>query len=130
VPAGTDQLAVVRRGGELLLDLPYPQTTAAGTPLPGLSEVAVWQLVWPVPAGASGPPEVDERRFLVAATPVRVIGERGAAPGGTRGPPRPLPAGAGAARAGAAGAAAATVAVKTSGPGGEESPFSNRVSFP
>ena len=129
VPAGTDQLAVVRRGDELLLELPYPQTTAAGTPLPGLSEVAVWQLVWPLPPGAAGPPEVDERRFLVAATPVRVIGEEDL-PEAVRGDrialtlPVPEPPGE------AAGAAAAvTVAVKTSGPGGEESAFSNRVSF-
>jgi len=129
VPAGTDQLAVVRRGDELLLELPYPQTTAAGTPLPGVSEVAVWQLVWPVPAGAAGPPEVDERRFLVAATPVRVIAAE-ELPQVVRGDrialslPVPEPP------AEAAGAAAAvTVAVKTSGPGGEESAFSNRVSF-
>lgn len=128
VPAGTDQLAAVRRGDELLLELPYPQTTAAGTPLPGLSEVAVWQLVWPVPGGASGPPEVDERRFLVAATPVRLVGAE-ELPEVVRGDrialtlPVPEPPEA------AAGAAAVTVSVKTSGPGGEESAFSNRVSF-
>lgn len=129
VPAGTDRLSVVQRGGELLLELPYPQTTAAGTPLPRVSEVAVWQLVWPVPAGAAGAPEVDERRFLVAATPVRVVAED-ELPEVVRGDrialslPVPEPP-----EAGAAARPAVTLAVKTAGPGGEESAFSNRVSF-
>lgn len=129
VPAGTDQLSVVQRGGELLLELPYPQTTAAGTPLPRVSEVVVWQLLWPAPAGAAGAPEVDERRFLVAATPARAVAED-ELPEVVRGNrialslPVPKPP-----EAAALARPAVTLAVKTAGPGGEESAFSNRVSF-
>lgn len=129
VPAGTDQLSVVQRGGELLLELPYPQTTAAGTPLPGVSEVVVWQLLWPAPAGAAGAPEVDERRFLVAATPARAVAAD-ELPEVVRGNrialslPAPEPP-----EAAALARPAVTLAVKTAGPGGEESAFSNRVSF-
>jgi predicted small lipoprotein YifL len=130
VPAGTTQLSVVQRGDELLLELPYPQTTAAGTPLPRVSEVAVWRLVWPVPAGVTGAPEVDERRFLVAATPARVVAEdelpevvRGGSIALSLPVPEPPAEAAGAART------AVTLAVKTAGPGGEESAFSNRVTY-
>ena len=133
IPSPTTQLTVVQRGGELLLDFPYPQTTAAGTPLPGLSEVAVWQLVWRAPEPAAGAPEpkleVDERVFLAGARPVRVVtgdelpevvrGDRIVVSLPVPGPPEE-----------GAGRAVTTVAVKTQGPNGEESTLSNRVSFP
>jgi hypothetical protein len=133
IPSPTTQLTVVQRGGELLLDFPYPQTTAAGTPLPGLSEVAVWQLVWRAPEPVAGAPEptleVDERVFLAGARPVRVVtgdelpevvrGDRIVVSLPVPGPP-----------AEGAGRAVTTVAVKTQGPTGEESTLSNRVSFP
>src|SRR5690606_11460850 len=46
VPAPTTDLTVTQRGDQLLLELAYPQTTAAGTPLPGLGGVTVWELAW------------------------------------------------------------------------------------
>lgn len=128
VPAPTTDLSVVQRGGRLLLDLAYPQTTAAGTPLPGLAELAVWELVWQAPAGTEGPLETDERRFLAGAQPVRVLSgdELSEAVAGDRvqlalDVPAPEPEG--------TGLPALTLAVKTQGPGGEESAFSNRVTF-
>ena len=133
IPSPTTQLTVVQRGGELLLDFPYPQTTAAGTPLPGLSEIAVWLLVWRAPEtapdGAQPKLEVDERVFLAEARPVRVVtgdelpevvrGDRIVVSLPVPGPPEE-----------GAGRAVTTVAVKTQGPTGEESTLSNRVSFP
>jgi hypothetical protein len=133
IPSPTTQLTVVQRGGELLLDFPYPQTTAAGTPLPGLSEIAVWLLVWRAPEtapdGAKPELEVDERVFLAGARPVRVVtgdelpevvrGDRIVVSLPVPGPPEE-----------GAGRAVTTVAVKTQGPTGEESTLSNRVSFP
>lgn len=131
VPAAATDLSVVQRGGEVLLELAYPRTTAAGTPLPRVSEVAVWQLVWPAPAGAPEPLEVDERRFLVAATPTRVVPED-ELPQVVRGDrialslPVPEPP---AGQAETAGRSALSLAVKTKGPGGDESAFSNRVTY-
>jgi hypothetical protein len=133
IPSPTTELTVVQRGGELLLDFPYPQTTAAGTPLPGLSEIAVWLLVWRAPEtapdGAQPKLEVDERDFLAGARPVRVVtgdelpevvrGDRIVVSLPVPGPPEE-----------GAGRAVTTVAVKTQGPTGEESTLSNRVSFP
>jgi hypothetical protein len=133
IPSPTTELTVVQRGGELLLDFPYPQTTAAGTPLPGLSEIAVWLLVWRAPEtapdGAQPKLEVDERVFLAEARPVRVVtgdelpevvrGDRIVVSLPVPGPPEE-----------GAGRAVTTVAVKTQGPNGEESTLSNRVSFP
>lgn len=128
VPAPTTDLSVVQRGDDLLLDFAYPQTTAAGTPLPGLAEVAVWQLVWRAPEGA-GPIQVDERQFLAGARPVRVLEdeELPAAVAGDRvrltlEVPAPEP--------GTSGVPAVALAVKTQGPSGKESVLSNRVVFP
>lgn len=132
-PAPTTAMTVVQRGETLLVELPYPQTTAAGTPLPRVSEVAVWMLVWRAPEAAAGGPEapleVDEQQFLAGARPVRVVtGDE--LPEVVRGDrivvslPVPAPPPEGADRA------MVTVAVKTQGPTGEESALSNRLSFP
>jgi hypothetical protein len=129
VPAPTTDLSVVRRGDELLLDLAYPQTTAAGTPLPRLAELAVWQLVWRAPQPAAEPVAADERQFLAGARPVRMVEgeELGAAVAGDR---IRLTLDVPAPEAGTSGLPMVTLAVKTEGPSGEESVFSNRVSFP
>jgi hypothetical protein len=42
IPAAVRDLTVLQRGGELVLEMGYPQTTAAGTPLPPLDAVEVW----------------------------------------------------------------------------------------
>ena len=130
LPAATTDLAAAVRGEEILLELPYPTTTAAGTPLPGVSEVAVWQLVWRAPESAEPAlPTADERRFAVAAEPAAILTgpDVGAAVRGdrlvVRLPRPPAPEGEG-------GRPIITVAVKTQGPGGEESAFSNRVDLP
>ncbi len=73
IPAPTTDLAAVQRDGDVLLDFGYPQATAAGTPLGSLSEVAVWELVWRVPAGAPVPTTADSRQFLAGARPVVVL---------------------------------------------------------
>ena len=73
IPAPTTDLSAVQRDGDLLLDFAYPQTTAAGTPLTGLSEIAVWEMVWRVPAGTRAPTKVDARQFLAGARPVKVL---------------------------------------------------------
>jgi hypothetical protein len=131
IPAPTTGLTVVQRGEELLVELPYPQTTAAGTPLARVGEVAVWLLVWRAPeaAAAKAPPEVDERQFLAGAQPARMVsGEE--LPEVVRGDrivvalPVPAPPAEGAGRP------VVTLAAKTQGPTGEESALSNRVTFP
>ncbi|MFP3941473.1 MAG: fibronectin type III domain-containing protein [Thermoanaerobaculia bacterium] len=125
VPAPTQDLVAVQRGERLLLELPYPTTTAAGTPLPAVSEVAVWQLVTPLPAGTAEPPSVDETQFLAGARPVRTVPED-ALDEVVRGDrialelPVPDPAD---------GATLVSLAVKTQGPGGAESALSNRITF-
>lgn len=128
IPAPTTDLTVVQRGDDLLLEFAYPQTTAAGTALPRLEELAVWQLDWQAPPEASDPLEADESRFLAGARPVRMLAgdELAAAVAGDRvrltldAPPP---------EAEATGVPAVTLAVKTEGPGGQESTFSNRVTF-
>lgn len=68
VPAAASDLAVRQRGLEVVLDLGYPKTTAAGLPLAGLEALEVWQLARPRPA--EGPaPTVDLREFTAAAKP-------------------------------------------------------------
>ena len=125
VPAPTQDLVAVQRGERILLELPYPTTTAAGTPLPVLSEVAVWQLVTPLPAGTTEPPRVDEPQFLAGARPARVVPEDalGELVRGDRiALELPVPDR-------ADGATLISLAVKTQGPGGAESALSNRITF-
>ncbi|HUF79185.1 MAG TPA: fibronectin type III domain-containing protein [Thermoanaerobaculia bacterium] len=131
VPAPTTGLTVIQRGDRLILELPYPQTTAAGTPLPRVSGLAAWLLAWSAPEAAATTEglEVDERQFLTGASPVRRIAED-ELPEVVRGdrivvsipvpaPPEPGP-----------GLPVVTVAVRTQGPASEESALSNRVTFP
>lgn len=73
IPAPTTDLTAVQRDGVVHLDFAYPQATAAGTPLSGLSEIAVWEMVWWSPATAPTPTKVDPRQFLAGARPVKVL---------------------------------------------------------
>ena len=82
VPAPTTAMAVVQRGETLLIEFPYPQTTAAGTPLPRVSEVAVWMLVWRAPEPVAEEPQ---------APPEPVAGEPPAPPEPTAEEPRTPP---------------------------------------
>jgi hypothetical protein len=43
VPQTTDRLTVMQRHLDLVLELPYPKTTAAGLALPGLDRLEVWE---------------------------------------------------------------------------------------
>lgn len=125
VPAPTTELEVVQRGGQLLVELPYPQTTAAGTPLGGLTAVTVSRLVTPLPATATAPVEVDARQFEAGAETVRVL-EGAELASAVRGDrivfTLPLPE--------AAEPSALTLGVTTRGPRGRVSASSNRITFP
>jgi hypothetical protein len=77
VPQTTEALAVSQRHLDLLLELPYPKTTAAGMALPGLDRVEVWEVRRLAPratgeeagaAAATAPPPLDPREFAAAAT--------------------------------------------------------------
>lgn len=125
IPAPTEELVGVQRGERLLLELPYPTTTAAGTPLSAVTGVSVWQLVAPLPAGTTDVPRVDEAQFLAGARPVRVVPENalGEVVQGNRIAlelPLPDPAD---------GATLVSLAVKTQGAGEAESALSNRITF-
>lgn len=54
VPQTTDALTVAQRHLELVLELPYPKTTAAGMALPGLDRIEVWEARRPVPPAGPG----------------------------------------------------------------------------
>lgn len=133
IPAAARDFQVIQRGDQLLLSLPYPTTTAAGTPLAGVSQVAVWQLLWGAPAGGDAASrQVDQRQFVSGAqaglaldraeVQEAVVGNRVSLT---------LPM----SRFEEEGAAVSereqamlTLAVKTMGPEGEESGFSNLAS--
>jgi hypothetical protein len=66
VPAPVKDLAVVQQGSRLLLGFGYPQTTAAGTALGGISAVEIFELDRPAaPDGKIAP--MDARQFEPAA---------------------------------------------------------------
>ena len=48
-PQTTTKLSVAQRGGDLLLELPYPTTTSAGQALVGIERVEVYATTVPVP---------------------------------------------------------------------------------
>ncbi len=74
IPAATKDLQAIQRGDRLLLSLPFPRTTAAGTPLSAVTEVTVWSLRWDAPATTDGsPPQIDVRQFLATARPERTL---------------------------------------------------------
>ena len=66
VPATTQDLRVRQQGPRLLLDFAYPKTTAAGTALPGLQSIEVYESLQPAPReGALAP--LDARVFNASA---------------------------------------------------------------
>lgn len=128
VPAPTRDLAVVQRGDRLLVDLGYPRTTAAGTPLGGVDRVTVSALDAPIPSATEPAAEIDERQFAAGAEPILVL-EGDDLTAAVRGDriafdlPVP-PAG------DAATPSALSLAVTTRGPDGQVSAPSNRITFP
>ncbi|MES1241029.1 MAG: hypothetical protein ABUT39_05365 [Acidobacteriota bacterium] len=66
VPAKTTDLKVRQQDGRLLLDFTFPQTTASGTALEGLSTIEVWEAVQPAPRTGK-PLPIDARVFQSAA---------------------------------------------------------------
>lgn len=75
VPAKTGDLKVRQQDGRLLLDFTFPQTTAAGTALGGLSTVEVWEAVQPAPRTGK-PAPIDARVFQSAAALKLSLGQK------------------------------------------------------
>lgn len=128
VPATTTQLTVAQRGREIVVAFPYPNSTAAGTALPGIDQVSLWQMTLTPPLGPAGvpPPKVappDPRLFTAAAQAVLRLDPAGigiAVQGDRLVLRRPMPA------PPADGSRQVLVlAIKTLALGGEESAFSN-----
>jgi hypothetical protein len=135
VPAPTKDLAVVQRGDRLLVELGYPQTTAAGTPLGGLDALTVRTLVTPAPTGdPAAAPEIDDRQFTAGAEETLVLegedltsavrGDRIAFDLPLPAPPQEVEEAEGDAPS------ALTLAVTTRGPDGQVSALSNRITYP
>lgn len=120
VPAATRDLEVRQRGGDLVLDLAYPQTTAAGLALPGLEAVEIWQVARPLPPPDIAPPPLTPREFEPQARLLATISgaELAAAVAGDRLRLR-LPAEGGGATP------ERILAVRLVGPGRRRSAFSN-----
>jgi hypothetical protein len=75
VPAKITDLKVRQQDGRLLLDFTFPQTTASGTALEGLSAVEVWETVQPAPRTGK-PAPVDPRVFQSASALKLSIGQK------------------------------------------------------
>lgn len=59
----TEDLAVHQKGGELVLQMGFPKTTADGRPLPGIDAIEVWELVVPGVDDATKGPQIDAATF-------------------------------------------------------------------
>ena len=75
IPSKTADLKVRQQDGRLLLDFTFPQTTAAGTALGGLSTVEVWEAVQPAPREGK-PAPIDARVFQAASALKLTIGQK------------------------------------------------------
>jgi|HubBroStandDraft_3_1064219.scaffolds.fasta_scaffold01093_13 hypothetical protein len=124
VPAPTRDLAVRQRGPRAILSFTYPQTTPAGKPLEGVSAVAVSEAQRPLGAGAPTPEPLDPRQYAgLAKQRLKLAAQEvTAATTGNRidvelDLPQPLPAP----------PVAHYYAVKTFGPKGDASDFSNQA---
>ena len=120
VPAAVRDLALVQRGGEVLLDFGHPQTTVAGLPLSALAGVTLYELDRPAPAAGQALAVAPQE--LAGAKPVAELagGDLAAAVAGDRirltwKLPEPLPEP----------AVARVFAVKTRAERGAASDFSN-----
>ncbi|HEX6202912.1 MAG TPA: hypothetical protein VF100_07915 [Thermoanaerobaculia bacterium] len=79
MPQTTDRLTVAQRHLDLVLELPYPKTTAAGMALPGLDRVEVWEARRPVPpAGPDARPTAGATDAGAAEEATAAAGEAGA----------------------------------------------------
>ena len=128
VPAATSDLKVRQQGNRLLLDFTFPQTTPAGIALGGITSVEVWEAVQPAREGKAVP--IDARVFQAAATQKLALGQQDVGPatfGNRILIPIPLPETAPAAPE--ATPEARYYAVRTTGPTGDRSEFSNQVAI-
>jgi hypothetical protein len=124
VPAPASDLKVRQQGNRLLLDFAFPQTTAAGMTLGGVTSVEVWEAVQPAPREGK-PAPLDARVFQAAAARKLTLAQADVAPatfGNRILIPLPLPEPAPEPRA-------LYYAVRTTGPTGERSDFSNQVAI-
>jgi hypothetical protein len=125
VPAPTSDLKIRQRGNRLLLDFTFPQTTPAGMALGGITSVEVWEAVQPAPREGK-PAPIDPRVFQAAATQKLTLGQQDVGPatfGNRILIPLPLPEPA------PATPEARFYAVRTTGPTGDRSEFSNQVAI-
>lgn len=125
VPAPTSDLKVRQQGNRLLLDFTFPQTTPAGIALGGITSVEVWEAVQPAPREGK-PAPIDPRVFQAAATQKLTLAQQDVGPatfGNRILIPLPLPDPA------PATPEARFYAVRTTGPTGDRSEFSNQVAI-
>ena len=125
VPAPTSDLKVRQQGNRLLLDFTFPQTTPAGMALGGITTIEVWEAVQPAP-GEGKPAPLDPRVFQAAAQKKIELGQQDVGPatfGNRILIPIPLPDPAPAAPE------ARFYSVRTTGPTGDQSDFSNQVAI-
>lgn len=123
VPATSSDLKVRQQGNRLLLDFTFPQTTPAGMALGGITSVEVWEAVQPAPREGK-PAPIDPRAFLAAATQKITLGQQDVGPatfGNRILIPIPLPD--------PITPEARFYAVRTTGPTGDRSEFSNQVAI-
>jgi hypothetical protein len=121
VPQPAKDLTVRQRGGDVLLEFSYPAATVAGLPLERLTAVIVYEAESPTLSDGKLP-ALREAELEAMAKPVHeLVGPAldEAVVGGKIAVQRTLPPEA------LGGAAGRIYAVRTKGPGGEVSPFSN-----
>lgn len=68
IPARTEDLVVSQKGGELVLRMGFPATTADGRPLSGIDAVEIWELAVPGVTDAAAGPGIDAELFSRQAT--------------------------------------------------------------
>jgi hypothetical protein len=125
VPAATSDLKIRQQGNRLLLDFTFPQTTPAGIALGGITSIEVWEAVQPAPREGK-PTPIDPRVFQAAATQKLTLGQQDVGPatfGNRILIPLPLP------EPTPATPEARFYSVRTTGPTGDRSEFSNQVAI-
>ncbi|MEA2558878.1 MAG: hypothetical protein QOH06_382 [Acidobacteriota bacterium] len=123
VPAATSDLKVRQQGNRLLLDFTFPQTTPSGMALGGITSIEVWEAVQPAPKEGK-PAPIDPRVFQAAATQKLTLGQQDVGPatfGNRILIPLPLPE--------PITPEARFYSVRTTGPTGDRSEFSNQVAI-
>lgn len=79
VPRPATDLAVRQRGGEVLFDVAYPQTTIAGLTMPPLESVEVMRLLVPAPSPGSPVTPPDKRAYTGGAEVIETVSGEGLA---------------------------------------------------